>query len=144
MKLNERNGVVGVVELIKNGVSVQEHNMVLSAGLNWIAQRLVGGGQRASHIAVGSGTKPAAPSDTALAAEVTRKALAVQGGTVSGNSVVFEVSFLESEAVGALTEAMLTDAASGGTAIARVVFGVINKADGDLFAVRWTLTVNFG
>ena len=108
-----------------------------------MAQRLVGNGLKASHIAVGSGSVPPAAGNVALGAEIARKALVVNGGTASGNSVVFEVSFLESEAVGAITEAMLTDAATGGTAIARVVFGVINKADGDLFSVRWTLTINF-
>ena len=143
MKINESNGVVGTVELIKNGVVVQERNMVLAAGLAWMAQRLVGNGLKASHIAVGSGSVPPAAGNVALGAEIARKALVVNGGTAGGNSVVFEVSFLESEAVGAITEAMLTDAATGGTAIARVVFGVINKADGDLFSVRWTLTINF-
>ena len=41
-----------------------------------------------------------------------------------------------------LREAMLNTAASGGVAVARVVFPIITKTDTDLFTVRWVLTIN--
>lgn len=142
MRIEEKEGVTGYVQLMLNGAEVGKHNLVLTAGKQWIASRIAGGGTGASHIAVGSGATPAALANTGLEAEIARKAVVVPGGVASGNTVTYEVTFDETEGNGELREASLNLAATGATAVARVVFPIITKTDTDLFTVHWTLTIN--
>lgn len=143
MKLQDRVGVTGEVFLCLNGKEIAKHNLVLQTGKNWIANRMAGAGLGgATHIAVGTGNRAPDVGDTALQTEVARKALTVPNGVQAANTVTYETTFNETEGNGALTEAMLTTAAVGGTAIARVTFGVITKTDTDLLTVRWVLTIN--
>ena len=143
MKLNDAQHVTGFVTLLKNGVEVGTSNLVLQTGKNWMANRIAGGGATGgTHIALGTGTRAPDVSDTSLQAEIARKVVTTPNGVANANTVTFETTFNENEGNGPLTEAMLTTASTGGTAIARVVFGVITKTDTDLLTVRWVLTIN--
>lgn len=143
MKLQDGVGVTGEVFLVLNGDVVSKRNLVLQTGKNWIANRMAGAGLGgATHIAVGTGNTAPVVGNTALQSEVGRKALTVPNGVYSNNTVTYETTFTETEGNGALVEALLVTAAVGGTAIARVTFGVITKTDTDLLTVRWVLTIN--
>lgn len=143
MKLDALVGVTGQVTTILNGVEVSTHNLVLQLGKNWIANRVAGAGAGGgTHIAVGTGVRAPDVGDTSLQAEIARKVITTPNGVANANTITYETTFNENEGNGPLTEAMLTTAASGGTPIARVVFGVITKTDTDLLTVRWVLTIN--
>lgn len=135
-------GVTGMVYLIKNGEEVAKANLVVDAGKAWIAGRVNGSTTAITHIAVGTNSTAAAAANTALGAEVGRKVLTVANGTLSTNTVTFETTFAEAEGNGALTEAGLLTAATGGTLVARTVFPLITKTTNDIFTVRWVLTIN--
>lgn len=142
MHLDDLAGVTGRVQLTLNERVVFEDNLVLTAGKNWIASRMTGAGAGAGYIGVGTGSVAPAAGDTGLGAEVARKALTVPNGVAATNTVTYETTFTETEGNGVLREAMLNTAATGGIAIARVVFPIITKTDTDLFTVRWVLTIN--
>lgn len=142
MQINDSAGVTGRVQLMLNKQVVFENNLVLTAGKNWIASRMTGAGVGAGFIAVGTASNAPAVGDTGLGGEVGRKALAVPNGVAVNNTVTYETTFTENEGNGVLREAMLNTAATGGIAIARVVFPIITKTDTDLFTVRWVLTIN--
>lgn len=142
MNIVDKAGVTGRVQLVLNGKVAYENNLVLTTGKNWIASRLTGAGVGAGYIAVGTASNAPAIGDTALGAEVARKALTVPNGVAVNNTVTYETTFTETEGNGVLREAMLNTAAVAGIAIARVAFPIITKTDTDLFTVRWVLTIN--
>lgn len=117
-------------------------NLVVTSGLGWIAGRLYDTSipDQVSHIAVGTGSTAAAAGDTALGTESHREAL--DSTTVSSNTVTWVSSLEAGDGTGALTEAGLFNAASGGTMIARTVFSVINKGASDTLSISWVLTAS--
>ena len=113
----------------------------MDAGLNAILDRLVGTSEAVmSHMALGSGTTAAAAGNTALETQLgSREAL--DSSTVTTNSVAYVCSFEAGDATGAVTEAGIFNASSGGTMLCRSVFSVINKAASDSLSVTWTVTI---
>lgn len=116
------------------------HNLVVTAGLNHIADALSSApGQAAmSHMAVGTGTTAAAVGDTALVTESDRNALTSR--TDSGAVVTYVGDWAAGEATAALTEAGIFNAATAGTMLARAVFSAINKGSNDTLKITWTVT----
>jgi hypothetical protein len=116
-------------------------NLVVSAGLTFIASRM--GGTSASvmsHMALGSGTTAAAAGQTDLVSILgSREAL--DSSTPSSNTIVYVSSFEAGDATGAVTEAGIFNASSGGTMLCRTVFSVVNKAADDTMQVTWTITL---
>lgn len=120
----------------------QDHNLVTTVGLDWIAGRLLDASipGAASHIGVGTGTTAAALGDTTLETPLgARQALA--SSSVLNNVVTYTATFAAGVSTGAITEFGLFNAVSSGTMIARAVKPVINKEAGDSLAVVWTLTI---
>lgn len=117
------------------------HNLVVTAGLNHIADQLSStpGGAAMSHMAVGTGTDAAAAGDTTLGTELDRNALTSR--TDSGAVVTYVGTWGAGDGTGAITEAGIFNAASSGTMLARAVFDVINKGAADSLVITWTLTV---
>jgi hypothetical protein len=149
--INERLKLKGMVNLCVRGAdgSVKEdrtiENLVVNAGLAYIISRMVGTAKPAiSHMALGAGTMAAAASQTDLIAMLgVREAL--DSTTISGTNnekVVYVASFEAGDATGAVTEAGLFNAASGGDMLCRTVFAVVNKAADDTMTVTWTITVS--
>lgn len=141
---------VGLVTLVlrdENGniKEQQECNLVVNPGLAYIISRMVGTASAVqSHMAVGSGTVAPAPANTALGTELARVALqstTIVTTNVTGDSVQYVANFPAGTGTGAVTEAGLFNAASGGTMLARVVFPVINKGALDTLAITWKVTV---
>lgn len=142
MRIEDKPGATGKVYLLLNGEEVAVSNLVVDTGKAWIAGRVNGSASSITHIAVGTTNTAAVAADTALKSEVGRKVITVANGTLSANTVTFETTFAEAEGNGALVEAGLFTAATGGTMIARTVFPIITKTSTDLFTVRWVLSIN--
>lgn len=115
-------------------------NLVVNAGKNFIAARMVGTPTAMSHMAIGAGTTAAAVGDTALGSELGRVALA--SSAASGAVVTHTATFGAGTGTGAVTEAGIFNASSGGTMQCRSVFPVVNKGADDGMSITWTITVS--
>lgn len=113
-------------------------NLVVTTGINWIIDRLKNASNVMSHLAVGTNTTAAAAANTALGAELTRVALT--SSTPSAGTITYVASLPAGTATGALTEAGLFNAATGGTMLARTVFPVVNKGANDAISITWAIT----
>lgn len=129
-----------VIEL--NGEVVQEiDNLVVTVGKNFVASRMVGATPAVmSHMAIGTGATAAAAGDTTLQTEAARVALT--SGTASTNVATYVATFPAGTGTGAITEAGILNASSGGTLLARTVFSVINKGASDSMTITWTVTAS--
>jgi len=138
-------GRVGIVLKDKDG-NVKEtreiDNLVVDAGLDYIASRMEGTSSNVmSHMALGSGTTAAAAGDTDLESILgSREAL--DSTTVTDNAVAYVASFEAGDATGAVTEAGIFNAVSGGSMLCRTVFSVVNKAADDSMSITWTITIS--
>jgi hypothetical protein len=124
----------------------EEHNLVVNAGLAFIASRMKDTSLAAmSHMAIGSGTTAAAAGNTALQTELGRVALTsttIVTTTVTNDSIQYVATFPAGTGTGAVTEAGLLNAGTGGTLLARTVFAVINKGALDTLAITWKITIS--
>ena len=136
-------GALSIVVKDSNGDLKQElnvTNLVVDTGLAYIASRMKDATATAmSHMAIGAGTNDPAAGDTALQTELGRVGL--NSTTVTNNSVAYVASFPAGTGTGAVTEAGIFNASSGGTMLCRTEFAVINKAAGDSMTITWTVTV---
>jgi hypothetical protein len=138
-------GDLGIVLRDKDGnIKEQrtEKNLVVSAGLNFICDRMEGTSEAVmSHMAVGSGTTAAAAGNTDLESILgSREAL--DSTTVSDNTITYVSSFEAGEGTGAITEAGIFNASTAGTMLCRTVFSVVNKAADDTLQITWTITLS--
>ncbi len=116
-------------------------NLVVSAGKTFIASRMVGTAKAImSHMAIGTGTTTPAVGQTTLTTEAGRVTLA--SSSYSSNAVTYTATFPAGTGTGAITEAGVLNAATGGDLLCRTTFPVVNKAAGDSIAVTWTVTVS--
>lgn len=136
-------GDVALVLRDKNGNVKEERkikNLIVNTGLNFICDRMKNDETAMSHMALGSGSTAAAASDTALGTQLgSREAL--DSDTVSSNTITYTSSFEAGDATGAVTEAGIFNATSGGTMLCRTVFAVVNKSADDSLSVTWTITL---
>ena len=140
--VNEQLKMKGKLQIRLNDEVVQEiDNIVVTAGKGYVASRMKDATATAmSHMAIGSGSTAAAASDTALGNQLGRVALT--STTVSAAVVTYVASFPAGTGTGAVTEAGILNAASGGTMLCRTVFSVVNKGASDSMTVTWTVTVS--
>ena len=116
-------------------------NLVVDDGLEYIASRMKDTSSTAmSHMAIGTGSTAAAASDTALGTEAARVALT--STTVTANAVAYVASFGAGTGTGAITEAGILNASSGGSLLCRTVFSVVNKGASDSMTITWTVTIS--
>lgn len=115
-------------------------NLVVTTGKTFIAARMVGTPTAMSNMAVGSGTAAASAGDTALGSELGRVALT--SSTSAGTVVTYVATFGAGTGTGAVTEAGIFNAGSGGTMLCRTVFSVINKGVDDAMSVTWQITIS--
>lgn len=119
------------------------HNMVVTAGLGYIASRIKDATATAmSHMEVGTSSTAAALGQTALVAAVGASRTALTSTTVSTNTVTYACTFGAGVGTGALTEAGIFNAGAAGTMLCRTVFSVINKGAADSLTVSWVLTIS--
>jgi len=119
-------------------------NTVTEAGDAHVADQLASSHDEAemSHMAIGTGTTAADPSDTALENELDRNALTsrTQGSGADDNDVIYVGDWAAGDGTGAITEAGIFNAASGGTMLCRAVFSAKNKGANDTLKITWTFT----
>tara|TARA_B110000046_G_C12945019_1_gene377574 strand:- start:697 stop:1119 length:423 start_codon:yes stop_codon:yes gene_type:complete len=133
--------LTGALTIALNDEIVQEtKNLVVTAGKNWVADRMNDVNTVMTHMAVGTGTTAAAAGNTTLVTENDRNALT--STTVTANAVAYVATWAAGDGTAALTEAGLFDAASAGDMLARTVFSVVNKGAADSMTITWTITVS--
>jgi hypothetical protein len=133
--------LTGALTIALNDEIVQEtKNLVVTAGKNWVADRMNNVNTVMTHMAVGTGTTAAAAGNTTLVTENDRNALT--STTVTANAVAYVATWAAGDGTAALTEAGLFDAASAGDMLARTVFSVVNKGAADSMTITWTITVS--
>lgn len=126
---------------VKEDVNLK--NLVVNTGLNYIVSRMKDTTDTAmSHMALGTGTTSAASNNTALETAISGGRVSLTSTTVSTNTITYVASFPAGTGTGAVTEAGIFNASSGGTMLCRTVFPVVNKQSGDSMTVTWTVTVS--
>lgn len=94
-----------------------------------------------SHIAIGTGTTAAAVGQSALIAQIAIKS-ATYSHSSGTKTFTLTATFSPGVGTGAITEAGVFNAASGGIMLDRVVFAVINKSSADTLNVTFTFTLS--
>jgi hypothetical protein len=139
-------GLVKIVHTNAAGELVKEFNvpnLVVTSGKNHIAAKIAAttnSPAAMTHMAIGTGTSTPGASDTALGTQTGRVSLS--GSTVSTNTITYTATFPAGTGDGAITEAGVFNASSGGTMLCRTTFPVVNKASGDTIAITWVVTVS--
>lgn len=146
--IHDKVKVSGKVRLVlkdKNGKvkeSREIKNLLVSTGLEFICSRMAGTSASVmSHMALGSGTTTPAAGQTDLVSILgSREAL--DSTSASSNTITYVSSFEAGEGTGAVTEAGIFNAASGGTMLCRTTFNQVYKEPDDTMSVTWTITIN--
>ena len=140
--INDALKMKGRLQIHLNDELVQEvDNLVVTAGKGYVASRIKDASATAmSHMEIGSGSTAAAASDTALGSALGRVSLT--STSVSSAVVTYVATFGAGTGTGAVTEAGLFNASSGGTMLCRTVFSVVNKGSADSMTITWTVTVS--
>jgi hypothetical protein len=139
-------GLVKIVQTNASGEIVKEFNvpnLVVTTGKNHIASKIAAttnSPAAMTHMAIGTGTSTPGASDTALGTQTGRVSLS--GSVVSTNTITYTATFPAGTGDGAITEAGVFNASSGGTMLCRTTFPVVNKASGDTIAITWVVTVS--
>lgn len=141
-------GVLQLTLIDENGNIKQqdEHNLVVNTGLAYIASRIKDAtAGTMTHMGVGTGTTAAAAADTALGgalgARVGLDSTTIVTTTATNDSVQYIATFGAGVSTGAITEAGIFNALTGGTMLCRTVFAVINKGALDTLVITWKVTV---
>ena len=124
----------------------QIKNLVVTAGKNFIASRMVGTSAAVmSHMAIGSGQTAAAAGDTTLGTVLGT----VTGGNftatnVAGtNSITYTGVFAAGTGTGTVYEAGIFNGTPGtGSMLCRTTFPIVTKQAGDSITITWVVTVN--
>lgn len=147
--MNESLKVKGKLTIVvydENGLEknkVEHDNLVVNTGLEYIASRMIGTTQNVmSHMEVGSGTTAPIGSNTQLQTPIAGSRVVINPLTASASAVVAVAQFNTGIATGAITEAGIFNASSGGTMICRTVFPVVNKGITDVMIITWTITIS--
>ena len=118
-------------------------NLVVDTGLAFIASRMKDASATAmSHMELGTGTTAAAAGNTALETIISGSRTALTSTTVTSNAVAYVASFAAGTGTGAVTEAGILNASSGGTLLCRTVFSAVNKGASDSMTITWTITIS--
>jgi len=139
--INDNFALTGALTIAVNNEVVQEtNNLVVTAGKNWVADRMNNANTVMTHMAIGTGTTAAAAGDTALGTQLDRNTLT--STTVTNNTIEYACTWAAGDGTGAITEAGIFDASTGGDMLARTVFSVVNKGAADSMTITWTITVS--
>jgi hypothetical protein len=142
-------GKVNVVVTDKNGFVKEDftvNNLVVGDGLDFITARMNSTADAAmSHMAIGqgdgnNGASTPVDGDSTLQSELARVALS--SDTVTDNAIEFVATFGAGTGTGAVTEAGVLNAGTGGTMLCRTTFNVVNKGADDTMTVTWTVTIS--
>lgn len=143
--INDGFNLKGKVEVRLNDEVVREiDNLVVTAGKGFVAASMLKTTSNSpaamTHMAIGSNTTNPAAGDTALGTELGRVALT--SSAVSGAVVTYIATFAAGTGTGAVVEAGILNASSGGTLLCHTEFDVVNKGSADAITITWTVTVS--
>lgn len=121
-------------------------NMVVTSGKEAIADRLIDTSTAVmSHMAIGTdnGTiLPLAASNTNLG-NIAGSRITFSGSpSRTGAVVTYSATFGPGVSTGAITEAGIFNASTGGDMLCRTIFPVVNKEAGDSMTINWNVTIN--
>ena len=140
-------GKVRIIKTNAQGVTTQDFevpNLVVTTGKTFIAQSMIktttNSPAAMTHMAIGTGSTSPGASDSALGTQTGRVSLS--GNAQSSNTITYTATFPAGTGDGAITEAGIFNASSGGVMLCRTTFPVVNKASGDTIAVTWVVTVS--
>ena len=122
----------------------RKDNIIVNVGFDFIADAIgkeVGRPAAMSHIAIGSGTTAPDATQTALVSEITRLA-ATYAHTAGTKTFSFQATFGAGVGTGAITEAGVLNASTGGILFDRVTFAVVNKGADDTMTATFTFTMS--
>jgi hypothetical protein len=118
-------------------------NVIVTVGKTYMAAWLAAASQAGmfmQYIGLGTGTNAASASDTDLQTALSTR---VAGALTSSTNVwQNQATFGPGVDTGAITEAGLFSASSGGTMLARQVFPVVNKGASDSLQLTWQITLS--
>lgn len=139
------DGVMNGVLTHKDGTKekVCRHNLIVAGGFDFICDAM-GASTRPdnmAYIAVGKGTDAVDAEQTSLGSEITRQKASYEH-TEGTKIFTLRAKFAEGVGTGALTEAGVFNAASGGTMLDRVTFAVVNKGADDTFEATFQFTLS--
>lgn len=120
----------------------ETYNTVTNNGKNGIADQILAAPTlgKPTHMAIGTGTVGTPATATALQTELDRNALTSKTRT---NAVITMVGdWAAGDGTGALTEAGVLTASSGGDLWLYTTFPVVNKGANDALQITWTLTIS--
>ena len=135
LTLNKANGEV---------ITFSKHNMIVNVGYDFICDAMCKGSGRPgvmAYIGLGSGTTAAAATQTALVSEIARN-IATYAHVAGTKTFTVSATFAAGQATGAITEAGVFNANTGGTMLDRVTFSVINKGAEDTLTAKFTFTLS--
>lgn len=119
-------------------------NLVVNTGLAYIISRMVGVDKGVmSHMALGSNNEATAANQTDVKSILGSRE-AIDSTTINGSNgekVTYVCNFEAGDGTGAVVEAGIFNASTGGDMLCRTVFPVVNKAADDTMAITWTITL---
>jgi len=116
-------------------------NMIVATGINWIVSRLKSNtAATMTHIAIGGNATAPSLGNTALLSEISRQIMTPAGGTLSGQSIIYNAAFPPGVGTGLISEAGVFNSNTGGTMMSRVAFPTFTKAAADTLTIEWAFT----
>lgn len=116
-------------------------NLIVNNGRYGIADQLLASPTitKPTHMGIGTGSTAPAVGDSALQTEVGTRVTVTKSR--ANNVVTLVGSFGAGNGTGAITEAGIFTASTGGTLYSRITFSVINKGSNDTLELTWTWTI---
>lgn len=138
-------GELTIIKTDINGVVTDTRvvpNLVVTAGKTFMISRMLGDAQvPMSHMGVGSSTAAATIGDTDLGTVISPR-IALTSSTQTTTTVTYVATFGAGVSTGAITEAGIFNAATGGSMLCHTVFPVVNKAVGDSISISWAISIS--
>lgn len=138
MKLHDNNGLIGRLQISRNGVVIlDKKNLIVTTGKDLSASRLMSNSDNfIDHMGIGSDVTPPAVGNLALGNQLARVSTT---NTRAGSVAKWEATFVPTVGTGTITEAGLFNAAVAGFMMSRITFAAIPKLDADELKFTWTI-----
>jgi len=145
--INDGLYLKGNLKIEMNGELIREvPNLVTTVGKAFVAASMLKTSSNSpaamTHMELGTGTTDPVVGNTTLETIVSSSRTALATPSVSGAVVTYVCTFPAGTGTGALTEAGILNAGSGGTLLCRTEFAVVNKGSADAMTITWTVTVS--
>lgn len=119
------------------------NNLVVSAGKDYIAQRMASNNTPLMNfMSVGTSSTSPGTANTTLGAEISGSRVTIGSANITtvSNTTTYVATFPSSVGTGAITEAGIFNASSGGAMLCRTTFPVVNKGALDTLSISWSIS----